>query len=142
MRPVTETRRTNAAIGAVLRAVSEVGRLAEAIPHIVNAELLTASRTGVGTRFRETRTLNGKSQTTGLEVNEHAEIERVRRVADGHGAVRDTVFAVKQAEGHVEMVVEARPRKPVPEIMYLLFRRVIRKAVEKDVDSVRKCRER
>jgi hypothetical protein len=144
MRSITVTRRISAAIGAVFQAASDVREFAKAIPHIVNVEFLSESRTGAGTRFRETRTMNGKEQTTELEVTEFVENERVRMVADSHGAIWDTVFTVKQTAEHVEMtmVMEARPYKLIPKIMYLLFRGMIQKAVEKDMDAVKTYCER
>ena len=60
---------------------------------------LSEVRTGVGTRFRETRLMHGKERSTELEVTEYVENERVRMVADTDGTVWDSVFVVSPVEG-------------------------------------------
>ncbi|MDX1619304.1 MAG: SRPBCC family protein [Balneolaceae bacterium] len=55
-------RRTiNAPVDRVFSTVSDVRIFAEAIPDIVDIEFLTDSGPGEGTRFRETREINGNA---------------------------------------------------------------------------------
>ncbi len=81
------TRMIEAPIDLVFRTVSEIENFSKAVPHIVNVEILTDQRKGVGTRFRETREMDGGQATTELDVTEYEENDYVRLVANSHGAV-------------------------------------------------------
>ena len=91
MRPISTTRQIDAPIEKVFAAVSDVRNFSEAVPHIVKVEFLTDQKTGVGTRFRETRLMGGKEASTELEVTEYVENDRVRIV---------------RAEGDLEKVID------------------------------------
>lgn len=138
MSPITVTRSINAPIDTVFRTVAHINEFSRAIPHIVNVEFLTEQQTGVGTRFRETRLMQGKEAVTELEVTEYVENEHVRIIADSHGAVWDTVFRVSSDGGPTEltMVMESRPYKLAAKMMNALIGGMIRKAVETDMDLV------
>jgi carbon monoxide dehydrogenase subunit G len=133
------TRTIDAPVETVFRTVSDISKFKEAIPHIVEVEILSDIKSGVGTRFRETRIMKGKPATTELEVTEFAENERVRIVADSHGTVWDTVFTVEEKDGKTElnMVMDARTTKLLAKMMIPLVMGMIRKAVEGDMDSVK-----
>ena len=85
-------RTIDAPVDVVFKAVSEVGNLPNTVPDIVKVEFLSDVKSGVGTRFRETRLMNGKESMTELEVTEFIDNEHVRMVADSHGTVWDSVF--------------------------------------------------
>ncbi len=96
MSRIIVTRTISAPIDLVFSTVADIHRLSQALPHIVKVEFLSEIRSGVGTRFRETRLMNGKEARTELEVIEFVENDRVRLVApDSQGTIWDTVFAVK-----------------------------------------------
>ena len=97
------TRTIDAPVDVVFEAVSEIGNLPNTVPDIVNVEFLSDVKSGVGTRFRETRLMKGKESTTDLEVTEFIDNEHVRMVADSHGTVWDSVFAVKATRGQTEL---------------------------------------
>ena len=138
MSPINVTRSINAPIHVVFRTVAHIEEFSRAIPHIVNIEFLTEQQTGVGTRFRETRLMQGKEAITELEVTEYVSNEHVRIVADSHGAVWDTVFRVSSGGGPTEltMAMESRPYKLAAKMMNAVIGGMIRKAVEKDMDLV------
>ena len=69
----------------VFAVVADVRNFKRAVLHIVKVEFLTDREVGLGTRFRETRSRNGKETSTELEVTEYVENERVRLVGDSHG---------------------------------------------------------
>ena len=133
------TRRIDAPADAVFSAVSDIRRFSEALPHVVKFEFLTEQKTGVGTRFRETRLMGGKEAETELEVTEFVENERVRLVADSHGTIWDTTFTVEAGDGatKLDMVMDARAHKLLPKLMNPLVMGMIRKAVERDMDLVK-----
>ena len=123
----------------VFRTVAHIEEFERVIPHIVNVEFLSEQRTGVGTRFRETRQMNGKEAATELEVTEYEPDTRVRIVADTHGTVWDTVFTVTP-EGDtskLEMVMDARAYKLLPKLMNPLIIGMVRKAIASDMDAVK-----
>ena len=128
----------------VFKTVSDINNFSQAVPHIVSAEILSDTKSGLGTRFKETRLMKDKESTTELEITEleiteFVENDRVRMVADSHGTIWDTVFTVKPAgEGtDLELTMDARAYKLLPKIMNPLIKGMIRKAVERDMDAVK-----
>jgi len=136
---MTVTRTIDAPIDVVFRAISEIDRFSVAVPQIVNVEVLSENRSGVGTRFVETRTMGKREVSNELEITEHVENERVRYVADSHGTVWDTVFTVAEKDGKTEMSMrmDANAYKLLPKIMNFMIAGMIRKAVEGDMDAVK-----
>ena len=138
------TRTIDAPVEAVFRTVSDIREFSKVLPHVIEYEFLTETQLGVGTRFRETRLISGNKAITELEVTEFVENDRVRLVADSHGAIWDTLFTVEPVDAMVllTMTMEARAYKFLPRIMNRLFKRMIQKAVERDMDMVKQHCER
>jgi ribosome-associated toxin RatA of RatAB toxin-antitoxin module len=132
-------RSIRAPVDKVFRTVAEIEQFSQAVPHIVKVEFLSDSKTGLGTRFRETRLMKGKEQSTDLEVTEWVENERVRIVTDTHGTVWDTVFTVQSDSDSTEltMVMDARAHRLLSKIMNPLIMPLVKKEVAKDMDSVK-----
>jgi uncharacterized protein YndB with AHSA1/START domain len=59
MSPIIVTRTIRAPVDLVFQTVADIRRFSQALPHVVKVEFLSDARTGVGTRFRETRLING-----------------------------------------------------------------------------------
>jgi uncharacterized protein YndB with AHSA1/START domain len=138
-------RTIDAPMEIVFRTVADITQFSRALPHIVKVEFLSASRVGVGTRFRETRLMKGKERVTEIEVTEYVENEHVRLVADNHGVVWDSVFAVDDDGGHTRltMTMETRTNRLVMKLMLFAIGGMVRKAVEADMDMVRShCEQR
>lgn len=135
----TATRSINAPIDLVFKTVSDINNFSKAIPDIINVEFLSDVKSGIGTRFRETRLMNGKEAMTELEVTEFVENDHVRMVTDSHGAVWDSVFTVKRVDGHTELTLamDARPHKFMQKMMIPMIKGMISKALEKDMDAVK-----
>ena len=138
MTPIIVTRRVKASPDIVFRTVADIREFARVLPHVVSYEFLTEQKSGVGTRFRETRLMQGKEASTELEVTEYDPPERVRLVADSHGTVWDTVFSVASEgdEAVLTMTMDARSYQWLPWIMNRLIKGMITKAVERDLDLV------
>ena len=68
MTRTTVTKTIAAPIDWVFETIADIENLKRAIPHIIDIEFLSQTRTGIGTRFRETRLMKGKEATTELEV--------------------------------------------------------------------------
>ena len=144
MASVTVTRIIEAPADVVFRTVSDISHFSEAVPHIVNVEFLSDVKSGVGTRFRETRVMNGREASTELEVTEYFANDRVRIVSDAGGAVWDTVFTVSAsgAETELTMTMDARPHKLAARLAVPFMMRMVKGAVERDMDAVKTFCER
>lgn len=136
----TVVRTVRAPIERVFDTVAHCENFSTVVPDIEGVEFLTESRSGVGTRFRETRRMGKRVGTTELEVTEYVPNERVRLVSDQGGTIWDTVFTTRPAaDGAVElkMVMDARPYRLVAKLMNPLIGGFIRKAIESDLDAVK-----
>ena len=123
----------------VFETVAHIEEFSQVVPEITKIEFLSDQKTGVGTRFRETRMMKGKEAATELEVTEYEPPRRVRIVADSHGTVWDTVFNVSPAgEGaELEMVMDARAYKLLSRLMNPLICGMIKKFVDADMEAVK-----
>ena len=139
MTRVTVQRTIDAPINAVFRAVTDIDTLPKVSPEIVGIELLSESRTGAGTRFRETRRMKNKDVVTEIDFTEFVENDRARTIADGGGAVWNTLFTVRPSGGQTELEIEmvARPYRLMPKIMIPIMRGFFKKGMEKYIDAVR-----
>ncbi len=139
MTSVTVKRRIAASRETVFRSIAYVEGLPEVVPDILRVEFLGEQKTGIGTRFVETRRMGKKEMATELEITEWVENERARMVADSHGTIWDTVFTVTPAsEGHeLTIAMDARAQKLMPRIMNPIFKGLFRKGLSKHIDHVK-----
>ena len=136
----TTVRRTiDAPVDLVFRTVAEIDNFSQAIPHIVDVEFLSDARTGVGSRFRETRLMMGREASTILEVTEYVENERVRLVSDEGGTVWDSVFTVRSVDGKTELtlVMDAKAYTLRSRILVPIMKLMVRMGLVKDMDAVK-----
>jgi uncharacterized protein YndB with AHSA1/START domain len=139
---VTQT--IDAPVERVFTAVADIKHFSQAVPQIIKVQFLTETETGVGTRFRETRLMKGKETRTELEVTEYVENDRIRLVADSHGTVWDTLFAVRPESGQTVLIMtmEARAYRLLPRLMNPLIARMIRHVIVEDLKAVKTFCER
>jgi carbon monoxide dehydrogenase subunit G len=140
MVPIEVTKTIAAPVGAVFDTVAHTENFARVIPEIVKVEYVTEKRSGVGTRFQETRRMGKRLATAEFEITEYAENERIRLVTDAGGTVWDTVFTTKPAPGggaELTMTMDAKPHKLLAKVFNPLLKGMLRKAVEKDMDAVK-----
>lgn len=123
----------------VFAAVSDIENLPAVIPNVVGIEILSESRSGVGTRFLETREMHGKEVVTELEVTECVPGERIRMVADSHGTIWDSVFTVRAAGGRTELVLtmDARAKQLLAGLLNPALKGMIKEGLEKHMDAVK-----
>ena len=69
------SRSIEAPIELVFSRISDVHNFAEVSKDILEIEFLSETTQGVGTKFRETRDMNGRTATTDLEITEFVENE-------------------------------------------------------------------
>ena len=133
------TRTINAPADVVFRTVADINQYSKAIPHIVKVEFLSEKKSGIGTRFRETRLMKGKETSTELEVTEYVPNDHIRLVSDTHGTIWDSIFTAKPDNGKtlLTFTMDARAKKIIPKIMIFFIRHMVQKAVEEDIDLVK-----
>ncbi|MDX1642399.1 MAG: SRPBCC family protein [Balneolaceae bacterium] len=136
---VTISRRIHASVKTVFRTISDIRNFSNAVPDVVDVEFLTDQKTGVGTRFKETREFRGREMSTVLEVTEYEENEKIRLISDAQGTVWDSTFIVEDLEGSTELtlVMKAKPYKFFARIMNLFMKGFMKKALAKDMDAVK-----
>ncbi len=139
MKPICTTRMIQAPRELVFQTIADVRNFQKAVSHIVLIEFLTEQQHGVGTRFRETRIMNGREQSVDLEVAEFVDNDRVRLVSDAGGTIWDTLFTVSDAPDGVQMNMhmDVRPYKFFARIVMPLIRGMVVKNVESDMDAVK-----
>jgi hypothetical protein len=137
---VDSHREIRAPLNVVFRTLSRIDEYSKAVPGIIKVEFLSDRHDGVGTRFRETRRMNGKEVSTDLEVTELSENKSIRMVSDTGGTIWDTVFFVEEAGPLVRMNMQmhARPRQFLAKLMTPMILGMVHKAVQQDMDSLRK----
>ena len=139
MSQVTVSRNINASVDLIFRAVSDIINLPFVNPDVVKVEFLSNRRSGVGTRFRETRTIKGKESKTELEVTEYVENDHIRMVAESHGSVWDSVFVVKAdaTQNELKLIMDAKGQHLLPKLMNFLLQKLYQKGLEKHMDAVK-----
>ena len=136
---ITVTRGINAPVDLIFKAVSDIEQLPEVVPEVVKTEFLSEVRSGMGTRFRETRLMNRKESVTELEVTEYVANDRVRMIADSHGTVWDSVFTVKAivAKSELTLTMDAKAYKLIPRLLNPFLKGLFKKGLEKHMDEVK-----
>lgn len=139
MARIVVSRSIDAPVDLVFKTVADINQLSKAVPRIVKFEFLSETKSGVGTRFRETRLMKGQEAVTELEVTEYIPNDHVRMVADRHGTVWDTVFSVKPGKEHTELTVamDAKAYKLAPKLIHPFISPMLRNAMEQDMDAVK-----
>ena len=129
----------NSPVDVVFSTVANISNFRQAIPDIVNVEFVSDIQSGVGTRFKETRNMNGRKATVELEVTEYLENNRVRLVSDAGGSIWDTVFTTETSGNatNLTMVMDAKPYRLLAKLTSPLIKGMIKKAIEKDMDAVK-----
>lgn len=123
----------------VFQVVAHIEEFQKINPSITKIEFLTDSHTGVGTRFKETRIMKGRESTSTLEVTEYEPPTAVRLVSDEGGTIWDTIFTVTpQGDGSLlNMNMEARPYKLTAKLFTPLIMRMIKNAIEADMEGIK-----
>ncbi len=140
MSKVKVTRHIEAPVQKVFQTVSNIEGFSKAVPHIVDVEFLSETKTGVGTRFRETRMMGKRKASTVLEVTEYVENELVRLVSDAGGTIWDSAFIVEPDGVHTLLTLrmDAKPYKFLQKIMVpLIMKGFMTKALAADMDAVK-----
>ncbi len=136
---LTAERTIDAPVDVVFKTLADIREYSKAVPHVIKYEFLTEATSGVGTRYRETREMNGREVVNDLEITEYVENDRVRIVADANGTIWDTIFSVAPSDGKtmVKILTEARAYKLLPRLINPLIKGMVAKAGAKDMELVK-----
>ncbi|MBL8892693.1 MAG: SRPBCC family protein [Planctomycetaceae bacterium] len=128
-----------APVDRVFQTVALPDRFCAAIPDIVKIEIVSEIQSGIGTRFRETRLMNGKPTVAEMQVTEFHENKTVRLVADMAGTNWDTRFDL-QPQGNateLKMQLVATPQNLLSRLATPMMIGMIGKAISGDMDHVK-----
>lgn len=139
MSTIKISRQIQAPVNEVFQTISDIRNFSKAVPEIIDVEFLSETKSGVGTRFRETREFKGREVATELEVTEFVENNYVRIISDTQGTIWDSLFTVSEKDGGCQLTLEmeARSYKLLSKIMTPLMKGFISKALERDIDAVK-----
>lgn len=121
----------NASPSSVWKVISDIENSAGVITGIQKIEIHNKPASGiVGLKWKETRTMFGKTATEVMWVTDAVEKERYSVRAESHGAVYLTDFRIEVEDGTVLLSTEFRsePQSPGAKIMDFLFGGMMRKA--------------
>ncbi|GEM_PF-619409 len=136
---VHSTRSIDAPIELVFKTLATVERFQKVVPSITKIKFLSEQKYGVGTRFLETRLLNGKEATTELEVIQLVESQHIRIVSDMGGTLWDTTFQVEINGDRVKMNVQmdAKPHSLMAHFVTPMIISMVDNFVQQDMDAVK-----
>lgn len=139
MKPTELSLTINAPLGTVFCAVSDLDHFSRAVPQIDRIEVLSDTRTGVGTRFRETRLVGGKETASELEIAELVDKERIRYVSDTFGTLWSSTFTVAPAgdRTRLTMTIVGRPHRLLSRLAAPLMKLLTAKGVAADMKGIR-----
>ncbi len=140
MTTVTVETHIKAPADAVFEAVSNIENIPTTMPDVVSVEFLGDQRSGVGTRFRETRSAGGKEMTFDLEVAGYDPAARTMRfVTDSHGTVWDTTVSVHEDgdASNVTFAMACIGSTALKRMMNFLLQRLFRSGMVKHVAALK-----
>ena len=103
-------------------------------PHIKSVEFLSEQKTGLGTKFKETRIMKGRESSTVLEITEYDPPHRARFVTGQGGTIWDSVYTTTPVEGGTKLTLtmDARPHKFTAKLITPLIMGMISIAIDAD----------
>jgi carbon monoxide dehydrogenase subunit G len=144
MKPIQVSRDVKAPASAVWEIITDLEGSVDTISSIQKIEILSGSgEFGVGTTWRETRTMFGKKATEVMEVTEVTDGESYVVVARPDSANYRTVMAILptgETVCVVSMEFGANPKGKMTRFMGAtmgkVFERATRKALQADIDDI------
>ena len=137
----------DAAPALVFAIAADIARWPDVISAIASIELLTAGPVGVGTRFRETRKMFGKSATEEMTVAEFAPPHRRVLTAHSHGTAYRVLHTFEPTGSGTRMrvVFEGTPTSLIARIMApigWLFLGTVKSQIAADLADIKREAER
>jgi uncharacterized protein YndB with AHSA1/START domain len=131
----------------VFEVLSDIPRWPDSIPNIEKVEMLTSGPVNIGTRFRETRKMHGRSATEEMTVTRYEPPRRFALSAENHGARYLATQEVIQVNGKSRLVLTfgATPLTLAARLFAILgfaFAGSIRRQLQRDLEHVKAEAER
>lgn len=139
------TQHVDAPAAAVWAVLTDLAAADRTLSGVDSVEILTDGPYAVGTRWRETRTMFGRSASEEMEVAEVEEMRRTVVVAQNGGVAYRTVFELTEKPGSgtdLSMVFGATmpEQRGLKKVLFQLMGRLglaaTRKAMEKDLQDI------
>lgn len=134
----------NASRDAIWSLITDVEGLAESIGGVDQIEILERPQEGLlGLKWRETRTVFGKTATEDMCVTAVEETESFQTTAESHGTQYITTRSIFEGHGQhtLTMTHESRPQSFMAKAMSLplgfLFKGMLRKCILQDLGDVK-----
>ncbi len=132
---------------AVFAVMMDISRWPQIIRGIERIEVLTAGPIGAGARFRETRTMFGRTATEEMTVAEVVSPQRLVFTAENHGTRYRVVHSVQAAPDGARLTVafEGTPVTITARLLSaigVLFAGALRRQLESDLADIKAEAER
>jgi hypothetical protein len=133
----------NAPVEQVFDVFSDIEQIEHRVPGIIKSEILSEVTSGIGTRWRETREMFGREAVEEMEISAFAPNQSYEVIAESGGAAYHTIYTfTSEGDGtNVALVFSATPKNLFSKLMSplgYLFKGVVRKAFEADMESLKK----
>lgn len=132
---------------ATFAVIPDVNSWPVVISAIEKIEVLTPGPVGVGTRFRETRQMFGRSATEEMTIAEIEPPTRLVLTARNHGVEYTTVHMIAPTDSGCRVTVsfEGKPVEMLARVMAFLMRPLaghLKRALQQDLDDLKRALER
>lgn len=137
------TKHIKAPLDRVFDVFSDISKAQDRIEGITNIEILSDTKHGLGTRWRETRVLFGREASEEMEISAFEPNQSYEVVAASRGAEYHTIYTFKEQDGGtlVEMVFSGKAVSLSAKLMSplaFLFKGATQKALEADMDALKR----
>jgi hypothetical protein len=134
----------NGSAGKTWQVISNIENATDNISGIEEIEILEKPQNGlVGLKWRETRTLFGKTATEVMWITDAVENEYYKTRAESHGSVYVSKLMISETNGQTRLTMDfgAKAQTFVAKILYVLmgflFNGATIKALKKDLDDIK-----
>lgn len=143
---IRTTKQINAPIDVTFEVFSDITKAADRIAGIEKVELLSNITEGVGTRWRETRTMFGQTATEEMEISDFQPNRSYDVVAESNGTKYHSRYTFTERDNGtlVEMVFKGTPTTFAGRLMSVagfMFAGATRKALEADMNDLKRVAE-
>lgn len=144
MPKATSFRIIQAPLETVFDVVAHVENFPKAVPEITQVEVLTEIKNGIGTRFRETRDIEGRIVCNEIDVTDYDLNKFARTVFTSGNIVWDSIFKVTPHTDGTYLTLEmvADPQDDVALEALTPMMELISAHVETDMDAIKSYCER
>ncbi len=138
MTSVTATGTLAAPPAEVFALLDDPAACGAVVPEVVSVEVLGDTKTGKGTRFRETRKQGKRQMTMEFEVVEAVHPEHIRTVCDSHGTTWDAVYRIEpHGDGtRFTITMDARGHGLLQKVLNPLMRPLFRKGLTEHIATL------